>query len=297
MTATLWEYDTAVWYQRLESTPDGARLYREFRGDGPWPRVTGEAFATAGTLGSAWVPPGPGHGGRYSFDLSATEHLAGLLWPRIVPRLNTVDALDLPREVGRLLARLHEKAPSNTMPPAGPNIARLRRYLRSVNAQGSGVLGTLRHETVVRLAEILADLEAAPEQVLCHGGFSLGSIFTDDGCRSSQIVIGPEMCVAAPELDLGWMLGELTEFEFAASSSGATPPVYTAFANAFREGYQQEVGRTIDETLLAGVIAVRVALHRFDFAATTGGHEDPTVTVFVDWLVDRWGRNHREAEC
>lgn len=294
-TEVLWEYDTVVWRQRLDRSVAGTRLTRAYRGGGPWPGTVPEAVGAVSGSGVVLVPPSGSTAATYTFDLVEEEQLAVQLWPRAAPVFLSEDGVGGLRRLGALLARLHRAPVRSGLAPvsSSPHVRRLRDYLHGpVPAATEEALRSLAPVTVAGLGAVLEALEAAPRPVVCHGGFSLGSVFADPDHRRLELVVGPELCLAPPELDLGWMLGELTEYELSTVRAGSRTDLFSRAAAALRSGYDEEAGAALDATLLDGVVAARVALHRFDYVTTSGHPEQTTISAFIDWLVERWRRGH-----
>jgi aminoglycoside phosphotransferase (APT) family kinase protein len=290
-TATMiWEFDTAVWRQRLTRTGSGYELTRRYREAIGSAALTGACIAPSASVGHArFVTGSPVTEGEWTFTVVGEHQFATQLWPTVHPVFLTGQGLQSMTDVGRLLATLHKATPR---PPAGtvsPHVQRLRAHLTAPVGPAETVLETLPRGTVNALQSISLSMSEG-RHVACHGGFSLGSLFADDDHRHVDVVVGPELCSGPPELDLGWMVGELTEFEFTAqNSTGAvSSTLFTHAAQALVDGYQAESGHRLDRALLDDVVAARIALHLFDFVTTTGraGHLAALVP-FVTWLTDR----------
>ena len=124
--------------------------------------------------------------------------------------------------------------------------------------------------------------------MLCHGGFTLRSVFVDSSLDRVEVPTGDEVMRSAPELDLGWMLGEFTEFEYQAGLRGVDGAFYTSAAGSLLGGWSSATGAEPDRTLLDRVIALRFCLHLCDFAETTrSGEAGAQSAPFLRWLVDR----------
>ncbi|PZT99986.1 MAG: hypothetical protein DI630_15680 [Gordonia sp. (in: high G+C Gram-positive bacteria)] len=290
---TVWEFDTAAWYQRLMHTGSSFGLTRRYRQQCEAERQWGQTVAPS--VGrTAFVRGVRVDDSEFRFDLAVGDQLANQLWPVVSPTFLTDNGLQSMADLGRLVARLHGSGP----PPPGdlgsPHVRRLRSYLSAANSpmDVSAVHAALPEETLGALRSIGRTITDGPH-LTCHGGFSLGSVFTDDDHKTVQVAIGPEMCSGPPELDLGWMIGELTEFEYTAANSGkslgaAHSAPFGRAAQALLDGYSAESGRAVDRRRLDDVVAARIALHMFDFVRTTGRTDHLAgLAPFVTWLTRR----------
>jgi aminoglycoside phosphotransferase (APT) family kinase protein len=290
---TVWEFDTAAWYQRLMHTGSSFALTRRYRqqceaehqrGQTMPPPVGRAAFVCGVRVDDS----------EFRFDLAVGDQLANQLWPVVSPTFLTDNGLQSMADLGRLVARLHGGGPPPPGDVGGPHVRRLRSYLSATDSpmDVSAVHAALQGETLGALRSIARTITDGPH-LTCHGGFSLGSVFTDDDHKTVQVAIGPEMCCGPPELDLGWMIGELTEFEYTAANSGkslgaAHSAPFGRAAQALLDGYSAESGREVDRRRLDDVVAARIALHMFDFVRTTGRTDHLAgLAPFVTWLTRR----------
>ena len=172
--------------------------------------------------------------------------------------------------LGASLARLHTSdGPTDELDGVdSPHLLRLRAHLDAEPGTWAGqVVAQLAPSVVDSLRHWLDELERG--DVLCHGGFSLGSVFVDQDVTRIEILAGDELMVSTPELDLGWMLGELTEIEFQAGLRGGNGLAYAGAAEWFLEGWTSVTGVVPDRTQLDKVIALRNFLQACDVAETT----------------------------
>src|SRR5690606_16676433 len=180
-----------------------------------------------------FVPPAY-EDGKAGYSLLACEVLASQLWPalRQVGRALETSMTSL----GAALGRLHTSGgPTDELDGVvSPHLLRLRAHL-------DAELGTWAGQGVAQLAPAVVDSlrrwldEIEGGDVLCHGGFSLGSVFVDQDVTRIEILAGDELMVSAPELDLGWLVGELTEIEFQAGLRGGKGLAYAGAATWFLE--------------------------------------------------------------
>lgn len=288
----VWEFDTAAWYQRLMHTGSSFALTRRYRqqfgAEQQWDEVVTPSLGRAAFVRGVRVDDS-----EFRFDLTVGDQLANQLWPVVSPTFLTDNGLQSMADLGRLVARLH--GGGGPPPPAdlgSPHVRRLRSYLSATDADVSAVHTALPEETLGALRSIARTITDGPH-LTCHGGFSLGSVFTNDDHKTVEIVIGPEMCSGPAELDLGWMIGELTEFEYTAQNSGrslgaAHSAPFGRAAQALLDGYSAESGQDVDRRRLDDVVAARIALHMFDFVRTTGRTDHLAgLAPFVTWLTRR----------
>lgn len=290
---TVWEFDTAAWYQRLLHTGSSFTLTRRFRQqcgtEQQWDQAVPPSVGRAAFVCGVWVDDS-----EFRFDLTVGDQLANQLWPVVSPAFLTDNGFQSMADLGRLVARLHG---AGTHPPGdlvSPHVRRLRSYLSATDSpmDVSAVHAALPEQTLGALRSIARTITDGPH-LTCHGGFSLGSVFTDDDHKTVQVAIGPEMCSGPSELDLGWMIGELTEFEYTAANSGrslgaAHSAPFGRAAQALLDGYSAESGREVDRRRLDDVVAARIALHMFDFVRTTGRTDHLAgLAPFVTWLTRR----------
>ncbi|WP_207843729.1 phosphotransferase [Williamsia soli] len=286
----VWEFDTAVWWQQLARDEDGfvlTRTYRDATRDRASQAVT-PPVAPSGQVHLVWTSASTSSDSQRC-SLRGDEQLATQLWPQVAPAFLPGGAgLSTMTDLGRLLATLHRSAP----PPIGdvsPHVERLRRYLAEPAGPAAAAVGWLSPKAVARLQSVADAAAERGTAVLCHGGFSLGSVVADSDHTFVEVVIGPEICSGSPELDLGWMVGELTEFEFTARANGCDhPDAYPRAAEALIAGYSSESDRVLDQAVLGAVAAARIALHMIDFSVTTASTAHcATLAPFVTWLLER----------
>lgn len=187
-----------------------------------------------------------------------------------------------------MLATLHRDGPTPDG-VVGPHVQRLRDHLTDPTGPGAAALATLPSTAIARLRTIAHTITDRGTAVPVHGGFSLGSVFTDAEHHIVDVVVGPESSSGPAEIDLGWMVGELTEFEFTARNSGAPDQaaVYAQAADALLTAYVSASGHALDRVLLDDVVVARIVLHMLDFAVTTSTIEHCVILApLVAWLVE-----------
>ena len=139
-----------------------------------------------------------------------------------------------------------------------------------------------------RSAELLSRLiEDLRTLSLADGGRLRLSMSNQDVTRI-EILAGDELMRSTPELDLGWMLGELTEIEFQAGLRGGNGLAYAGAAEWFLEGWTSVTGVAPDRHQLDRVIALRNFLQACDVAETTRSiNAAERGTLFLTYLVER----------
>ena len=283
---TLWSYETSVWSQSLRRVSGGAVLRRTIKGITDAERLARNGVNSRLRTKGWDAPTRPifsdGSSEPSIYSLSSIHQSVRLLWPSPVAAWSETTGSDVSHALAAFLAELHSAKTELPVVPS-PHVKRLRSHLY---AEEGFVHRSLPGSAVGMLTEWV---EALPDTgVLCHGGWSLSSIFASEDLSQLQVVSGEEITLSARELDLGWIVGELTELEFSASSSGQSGALYAALASLFLGAYHQITGYKIDPAFLARVVALRTTLHLFDFAETFGEEAVGQSNIaFATWLTER----------
>lgn len=288
-----WNYGTNVWQQRLVFDGPGWRLVRRptdgslddvARRHALAERVSGLALDE----GTSFVPPVlTADGAEYA--LRAPEVLHGQIWPelRIVGR----ELESVMTRLGAALGRLHTDArlAEGAEPVVSPHLRRLREHLDAAPDSWAGRAIAEQRPSVV--GHVRRWLEELPTRgALCHGGFALGSVFVDPDGRRVEILTGEELTTSVPELDLGWMLAEIIEFEFLAGVRGSNGYPYEGAARWLLEGWSSVTGEEPDRRWIDKVVALRSFLRMCDVAETTRSADAAASTaLFMTYLVERVG--------
>ncbi|MEI3867514.1 hypothetical protein V6S02_10540 [Microbacterium sp. CCNWLW134] len=286
-----WEYDTRVWQQQLRNEDGRWRLIRRIkdsRADDTLRReLSARQLEEASKTGSVRFPAPERTTEGAVYALTGPELLGSLLWPD--PRVSADEITEVMTTLGGALAELQRDvaAAASVAGIDSPHLIRLTDHLAAHPTTHAGLVVVQQQATVVeRLRAWLAELPR--EGVLCHGGFTLGSVFVAPDLSRPEVPVGDELMASIPELDLGWMLGELTEFEYLAQGRGADPSAYPTAATAFIDGWSSATGRRPDRRWLDRVIALRYFLHLCDFAETTRSTDTGSRNAaFLAWLVER----------
>jgi hypothetical protein len=234
-----------------------------------------------------WTAPGP-------FSVAhALMGAAGDLTPQRV-------ADEVAEPIGRAMRAFH--AIGNTdIEDEYPQLeyaARLSRWMRTGEGTRdaavwhkvlSGGLGTARWDLLAAYAEDALSTEGSATVAL--GWATLGSVVApapavDDGwpTRPPALLCGDHACLAAPETDLGCMLGELCELEASLARNGASAAAIESFRQALLRGY----GPGLDPDLVTRAAIIRIAVHSHDYAAFVGFHIDlHTYVALLADLLDR----------
>ncbi|MFJ9543434.1 hypothetical protein ACIRPX_40250 [Streptomyces sp. NPDC101225] len=142
-------------------------------------------------------------------------------------------------------------------------------------------LGTRRWNRLTSYAHEATS--ASGHRTVVVGWATLGSLITVDdpeAARPAALLCGPEGTVAAPEVDLGCVLGEL--HEITASRTARALPVQQV--SAWREALLKGYGPPLDIARTARTAVVRIAAHAHDFAAYVGFHTE--LHAYVGMLAD-----------
>lgn len=284
------EYGTGLQVTRVTRTADGR--YEWWHGPGAdrsgplaAPFVSyvprGAGFATARPVGDglAHLADGPYSAAAWLRDA------------RPQARLLVAHAL---AAAGTALRALHATdAPTADVPPA---LARLRSFVEGQNrpeAPEPAVHRLREHVAhawgptrLARLRAWCAELAAPGETVLVHGFASLGALVPPLHRGPVALLTGEDLGAARPELDLGWLLGDLAELAWAVPVFGdgdAGPDLPRVLLDAYGPGADRETA--------ARAAVLRIALHMRDFAAYRGWSDELTdYTAFIADLIDEEGR-------
>jgi aminoglycoside phosphotransferase (APT) family kinase protein len=287
-----WNYGTSVWQQRLVFDGPGWRLVRRATdghgGDALRRQRSAERVASLGEHeGVSFVRPEHTEDGAV-YALSTCEVLSGQLWPDL--RLVGRDLESVMTRLGAALGRLHTSTELAADVEAGvlsPHVRRLRAHLEAEPSSWAGqAIAHMRPSVVTQIRRWLDEVPA--HGVLCHGGFALGSVFIDQDARRVEVLSGEELMLSTPELDLGWLLAELTEHEFQAGVRGSTGLPYEGAAQWLIEGWASVTGRNPDQRWIDKVIALRSFLRMCDAAETMrSAHAAAANALFMTYLVER----------
>ncbi|HWM38617.1 MAG TPA: hypothetical protein VNS49_16010 [Streptomyces sp.] len=188
---------------------------------------------------------------------------------------------------GRLLRSLHTELSPASAPREAGGSARLSAWLQQGDGPGAASrlhslararLGTERLKRVRAWCE-----EAGPgcaDAVFLHGGVSMGSLIpaaAEGGgdtrpIGSGALLAGEESAFGPAEYDIGWLLGELTEFRL--RHLNGSPEASSHCADAARQFMAGYGRRHFDAATAGRMAALRVLTHTYDFAAYVGWNDD-----------------------
>lgn len=285
------EYGTGLAATRIHRAPDGGFLWWQ----GPGPQVRGPLTAPAAHL----VPALPAESG--AAVLAVPERAGDGLLHRVAgsasaaawlrdfrPQARALVAHSL-AAAGRSLRALHAVPVPDEVPlGVPPGLARLRAW-----ADGSGdlkrralaVWGPERMERLLGWAAQAAGTTGGGPRTrsLVHGWASVGALVPPLG-RGGRVALltGEDLAAGRPELDLGWLLGELVELAWAA------PPHDSAdLQRVLLEAY----GPGPDPVLVGRSAVLRVVTHMQDFATYRGWDDELLGYIaFTAELIDEEGR-------
>jgi hypothetical protein len=105
-------------------------------------------------------------------------------------------------------------------------------------------------------------------------------VLVDGAGGPPSLLCGEEIASGRPEYDVGWLCGELLEWQLVCSSSGDAAASCTAARQALLRSY----GNGIDLDVIDLVMILRIATHAHDFAAYVGWI-DP-LSMYLDIIAD-----------
>ncbi|GAA2449013.1 hypothetical protein GCM10010421_46590 [Streptomyces glaucus] len=184
--------------------------------------------------------------------------------------------------VGRSLAGLHADVPVTAAEASPPALSRVIRWMST--GQGPrgaaalhGVLhahlGPARWRRILRWCQEFAEPGHA-DTVLLHGAPSLGSVILASEGAADCLLTGEEVSRGAAGYDVGWLVGEILEWDMTASAPENTAKRAAArhVGRALLGGY----GALPDATVVSRAAVLRVLTHAHDFAAYRGWHPELT---------------------
>ncbi|MGW6909297.1 hypothetical protein [Streptomyces sp. NPDC054940] len=285
------EFGTGLQVTRVTPTSDGR--YEWWQGPGARrpdpPAVPFVSYVPHHTSGARLVVPRPsGHGLAYLAD-GPYSAAAWLRDPRPQARRLVAHAL---AATGAALRELHTTpAPTADVPPA---LVRLRSFVDGRDAAPPAVRRLREHAVRVwgpaRLdllhawcAELTAPGDPGP--ALVHGFASLGALIPPLHRGPVALLTGEDLGAGRPELDLGWLLGDLAELAWAVPVFGDDPG--PDLPGVLLDAY----GAGADREWAARAAVLRIVAHMRDFAAYCDWSDELTdYTAFIADLIDEEGR-------
>ncbi|MEU9004139.1 hypothetical protein [Streptomyces sp. NPDC048551] len=302
------EYGTGLQTTRVLRAPDGDFLWWQ----GPGAQVGGPLTAPAARL----VPRLPEGGGAAL--LTVPEEVGGGLLHRVAgsasaaawlrdfrPGARTLVAHAL-ASAARALRALHAvRIPGSEGPALGPppGLTRLRDWARregELRERALALWGAGRMERLLDWADDLAP-EAGTRpgtgpgaepgtqpgaepagRSLIHGWASLGALVPPARHGRAALLTGEDLAAGRPELDLGWLLGELVELAWARPPHDASD-LQRVLLDAYGPG---------PDPVRTGRSAVlRIVTHMQDFATYRGWDDELLGHIaFTAELIDEEGR-------
>lgn len=298
------EFGTGLQVTRVTPTSDGR--YEWWQGPGARrsdpPAVPFVSYVPRHTSGATSgarlvVPRLSGHGLAYLAD-GPYSAAAWLRDPRPQARRLVAHAL---AATGAALRELHTTpAPTADVPPA---LARLRSFVEGGDGSLAAVVerGDVHTAAVRRLREHAvrvwgparlellrawcAELTGPADPVLVHGFASLGALIPPLHRGPVALLTGEDLGAGRPELDLGWLLGDLAELAWAVPVFGDDPG--PDLPGVLLDAY----GPGADREWAARAAVLRITAHMRDFAAYCDWSDELTdYTAFIADLIDEEGR-------
>ncbi|WP_030874932.1 hypothetical protein [Streptomyces sp. NRRL S-1868] len=168
---------------------------------------------------------------------------------------------------GGLLRAVHDQPPPPGAAPP-PGLLRLSAWLD----------GTAERPDAARSAEFLRPLLGAPgwarlrawsdealqdRSAALHGAPGLGALVPGEG-TGTGLLAGEDVAAGPPLWDLGWIVGELMEFQWRLAAKGGTQVWHELLRSLLRAyGISENTG-------LRRMAVLRIALHLHDFIAYVG---------------------------
>ncbi|GEC06255.1 hypothetical protein SSP24_39100 [Streptomyces spinoverrucosus] len=284
------EFATGLQVTRVRRTPDGR--YEWWQGPGASasapPAAPLAPYVPRHTSGADLVVPRASGGGLAHLADGPYSAAAWLRDPRPAVRQLVAHAL---AAAGTALRELHAVPVPDTagVPPA---LTRLRAFLDGDGTPAPALARLREHAVrawgparVERLRSWCDDLAGPGGTVLVHGFASLGALIPPLHRGPVALLTGEDLGAARPELDLGWLLGDLAELGWAVPGSEAFggPDLPRVLLDAYGPGADREpAGRAA---------VVRIAAHMRDFAAYCDWSDELTdYTAFIADLIDEEGR-------
>ncbi len=198
------------------------------------------------------------------YHSAGDETLAAVLLAASAPDDRALSAL---RAAGQALRALHDASAVGALATRlSPRPRPLVRLLRWFDDRATTPLGArlrrnasiaIGEDTLARLRTRLAGLPDPRALRALHGAPGLGSIVLcpDD---TVDVLTGEDVALGAPEFDVNWLIGEVTELSWLSSSSEAWAPAIEAVLS----GYGADA-----DLLDNDLIASRILLHAHDYVS------------------------------
>ncbi|HJA05370.1 MAG TPA: hypothetical protein H9800_10985 [Candidatus Microbacterium stercoravium] len=281
---------TGLLSTEISSLGDGHVEWVRSPGDGtprfaPLPRRLAERLAEATPGPTRWAV-GTGDRETRTYDAPATVAVAGELL-RAGP---SPDLVPIFHSLGERLAELHDEKASGPLVTgldrSSRGLGRLLAWLggRSTDPTTAVAEGRLRDELGESLFSALresAEELSEASTTIVHGAASLGSLIAGPRSREARMLIGEDVCLGDPVLDLAWLAGELVELRWVRGDDDAT---WQDLLDALFAGYGSDLG-----SRWGRLTALRVALHMHDYTAYVSG--DPARTArypgFIRFLAEQ----------
>lgn len=287
------EYGTGLQTTRVHRARDGGFLWWQ----GPGAQVEGPLTAPAAHLvphlpvetGAALLtvpePVGDGLLHRVAGSASAAAWLRDFR-----PGARTLVAHSL-ASAARALRALHAVPVPDEVPlGTPPGLTRLRAWAQGSSVLKDRALAVWGEERMDGLLGWAADLTPDTARAatgprtrsLVHGWASVGALIPPLSRGRVALLTGEDLAAGRPELDLGWLLGELVELAWA-----APPHDSTDLQRVLLEAY----GPGPDPVLVGRSAVLRVVTHMQDFATYRGWDDELLGYIaFTAELIDEEGR-------
>ncbi|WP_222192514.1 hypothetical protein [Modestobacter italicus] len=189
--------------------------------------------------------------------------------------------------VGAALAAVHALPATSGAAPSG--LRRLEAWLHTGQGPGDAArLHALLADVpglTARLRDWVDDLRTAPAR-LALGAPGMNTLYPDPAGDRTAVLVTDELADAAPEWDLGWLLGELLELANDPHRTAAPVPleghpVAEVVLAGHRGADRQGPGAALDRGRLSRAAVLRWVVHLHDYVA------------YVDWAEDLPARLQR----
>lgn len=197
------------------------------------------------------------------------------------------DLVEPLRGLGAALRTAHGATPAAEAGPP-PGLLRVTDWLAgrsedSVASHAAQLLST--RLGVENQRKLLSWCEEAIEDhsATLHGAPGLGALILSPETGRAEVLTGEDVSVGPAAWDIGWIVGELLEFQWRTGTE-SRDPAWRSLVTAVIDGYGSHPGAALDRMAI-----LRITLHLHDFLTFVGWHEIEFAQTsdFLRFLADR----------